>query len=65
MKKHPFDIISFGSGALLLAVVVVTVNPFSSKVDQFRWLLPTMLFVVGLSVFAVTVRSILSNQSKS
>ncbi len=65
MKKHPFDIISFGSGALLLAVVVVTVNPFSSKVDQFRWLLPTVLFVVGLSVFAVTVRSILSNQSKS
>ncbi len=65
MKKHPFDIISFGSGALLLAVVVVTVNPFSSKVDQFRWLLPTVLFVVGLSVFAATVRSILSNQSKS
>lgn len=65
MKKHPFDIISFGSGALLLAVVVVTVNPFSSKVDQFRWLLPTVLFIVGLSVFAVTVRSILSNQSKS
>lgn len=65
MKKHPFDVISFGSGALLLAVVVVTVNPFSSKVDQFRWLLPTVLFVVGLSVFAVTVRSILSNQSKS
>lgn len=65
MKKHPFDIISFGSGALLLAAVVVTVNPFSSKVDQFRWLLPTVLFIVGLSVFAVTVRSILSNQSKS
>lgn len=65
MKKHPFDIISFGSGALLLAVVVVTVNPFSSKVDQFRWILPTVLFVVGLSVFAATVRSILSNQSKS
>lgn len=65
MKKHPFDIISFGSGALLLAAVVVTVNPFSSKVDQFRWLLPTVLFVVGLSVFAATVRSILSNQSKS
>ena len=65
MKKHPFDMISFGSGALLLAVVVVTVNPFSSKVDQFRWLLPTVLFIVGLSVFAVTVRSILSNQSKS
>lgn len=64
MKRHPFDAVSFVLGALLLVVVVLTVGEFGLSTEISRWVLPSAVFVIGLSILALTVRSIVSTKPK-
>jgi len=61
MKRHPFNVFSFGFGMvlILLAVGLVVPNDLSdefSSIATARWLLPLALVLVGVSMLSSLFR---------
>lgn len=51
MKRHPFNVFSFGFGVVLILLAVRLVVPTEfSGIATFRWLLPLALLLVGVSM---------------
>ena len=57
MKRHPFNVFSFGFGVvlILLAARMMAPNEFSG-IATFRWLLPVALVLVGVSMLGSLLR---------
>ena len=61
MKRHPFNVFSFGFGVVLILLAVGLVVPaeLSDEFSQFatvRWLLPLALVLVGVSMLGSVFR---------
>ena len=51
MKRHTFNVFSFGFGVVLILLAVGLVVPTEfSDVVSFRWLVPLALVLVGVSM---------------
>ncbi len=51
MKRHPFNVFSFGFGVVMILLAVGLVVPTDfSDIATLRWLLPLALVLVGLSM---------------
>ena len=51
MKRHPFNVFSFGFGVVLILAAVGLVVPTEfSDIATFRWLVPLALVLVGVSM---------------
>ena len=61
MKRHPFNVFSFGFGVVLILLAVGLVVPTELS-DEFReiatlrWLLPLALILVGVSMLSSLFR---------
>ncbi len=57
MKRHPFNVFSFGFGVVLILLAVRLVVPDElSGIGTFRWLLPVALVVVGVAMLGSLFR---------
>ncbi len=57
MKRHPFNVFSFGFGIVLILLAVRLVVPDGfSGIAAFRWLLPAALVLVGVSMLGSLFR---------
>lgn len=51
MKRHPFNVFSFGLGVVMILLAVGLVVPTDfSYIATLRWLLPLALVLVGVSM---------------
>ena len=51
MKRHPFNVFSFGFGVVMILLAVGLVVPTDfSDIATLRWLLPLALVLVGISM---------------
>ena len=61
MKRHPFNVFSFGFGVVLILLAVGLVVPTElsdefSNIATVRWLLPLALVLVGVSMLSSLFR---------
>lgn len=57
MKRHPFNVVSFGFGVVLILLAVKLVVPYEfSGIGTFQWLLPVALVLVGVSMLGSLFR---------
>ncbi len=57
MKRHPFNVFSFGFGVVLILLAVGLVVPAEfSDIVTFRWLMPLALVLVGISMLGPLFR---------
>jgi hypothetical protein len=47
VKRHPFDVLSFVSGTVFVALAVAFLAEGNDVLLRARWLLPVLLVVVG------------------
>lgn len=59
MKRHPFNVFSFGFGVVLILLAVGLVVPDELEFSRFatvRWLLPLAMVLVGVSMLSSLFR---------
>ena len=58
MKRHPFNVFSFGLGIVLILLSIGLVFPIFNLADvaRSRWLVPVVLVLVGVAMLSPLVK---------